>query len=319
MIKSIVEEFLEAHLKDRRPLLLGYSGGPDSRALLELLLECKESLNIDLHLAHVDHGWRKESAQEAEMLRKEAEMLKLPFHLKRLNVEDTANLENRCRELRFNFFEELFCKHNFQALLLAHQADDVSETVIKRIFEGADISFLGGIAPKTQIGKLTILRPLLRVTKKELLDFLEAKKIPFLTDRTNKSPKFLRSKMRNKIFPFLEKEFGKNIQANLLHLGFRAQELKDYLDKKTDDAFTNRKTSICGTFLDFKSLQLEDFETKYLIKRLLQQESVVLSRNDFEQVFFWLNNKCSNKIFLKEKKIIVKDGILFILRLTFVK
>src|SRR5579862_4351474 len=121
-----LSEFLAKHWDGVSPLLLGYSGGPDSKALLYALLEagCRSSL----HLAHVDHGWRSESGEEAAELEKEARGLGLPFHMTRLNL--AANKEAASREARLKFFQALFAKIPFQALLLAHQAGDAAETAL---------------------------------------------------------------------------------------------------------------------------------------------------------------------------------------------
>ena len=82
-----VRDFLSRYFVCGKPILLGFSGGPDSKALLHLLLECRSlRLPFELHLAHVDHGWRPESKNEADILAKEALQLRLPFHLLTLEM-----------------------------------------------------------------------------------------------------------------------------------------------------------------------------------------------------------------------------------------
>ena len=76
----IVKNFLDSKLVPGKPLLLGYSGGPDSKALLYLLLQCRHFYPIDLHVAHVNHGWRPESREEAEILQGEAASLGLSWN-----------------------------------------------------------------------------------------------------------------------------------------------------------------------------------------------------------------------------------------------
>src|SRR5271165_84222 len=104
---------------------------------------CK--MDLDLHIAHVDHGWRPESSAEAEQLKSDVERLKLPFYLKRL--ENIPMKENEARSARLGFFKELYDKLGCQALILGHHGDDQSETVLKRILEGASFSALKGILP----------------------------------------------------------------------------------------------------------------------------------------------------------------------------
>lgn len=145
-VASLTKEFLFVHWDRKKPLLLGYSGGPDSKALLYALLEC----DARPHLAHVDHGWREESRAEAEECRAEAIKLGLPFHTIRLDI---PKKEDAARIARFSFFQSLYRTGPFQALLLAHQADDLAETVLKRTLEGAHLAFLGGMeAASRQFG-----------------------------------------------------------------------------------------------------------------------------------------------------------------------
>ncbi len=137
-----VKEFLKNYWDGKSPLLLGYSGGPDSKALLYALFE---SVGPHLHVAHIDHGWREESRAEAEQIREEIFDLKLPFYTTRLNISFKKNKEEMAREARLHFFLSLFEKVPFQALVLGHHADDLAETALKRLFEGAPLSHLGGM------------------------------------------------------------------------------------------------------------------------------------------------------------------------------
>src|SRR5207253_3170738 len=100
----LVAAFLNRHLKPKGPLLLGFSGGGDSLALLHLLLECRRFIPFDLHLAHIDHGWRQESEEQAAFLGQYAQKLALPFHLHTLKKKlSLKNREAEAREERLKF------------------------------------------------------------------------------------------------------------------------------------------------------------------------------------------------------------------------
>ena len=222
-----VKEFLAAHFREGKPLLVGFSGGPDSTALLHLLMECRRFFSLDLHVCHIDHGWRDESYEEARLLQQQ---VKVPFHTFRL--EGVAKTEDAAREARLEIFEKLYRELECQALVLGHQGDDQSETVLKRILEGAHLTSLGGILPVSIRKEMTIWRPLLTIPKDEILQWLQQKNLSYLEDSTNEDPVYLRGRMRKNIFPWLAAQFGKEIAENLRYFGSSAQELKKYLESR---------------------------------------------------------------------------------------
>lgn len=212
-----VRDFLRPRLTDR-PVILALSGGPDSTCLLALLLKYQKLYPLTLHVAHVDHGWRPESAAEATAL---CASCPVPFHLHTLDMDPTAsNLEDLGRQERLLYFSHLYQELNAEALLMAHQADDQAETVLKRLFEGGP---LHGLLPEKMLHGMRILRPLLDIRKERLLAYLSAANIPYLTDSTNTDPRFLRSRMRQTLIPLLEAHFGKKITGPLCRLAKRFQ------------------------------------------------------------------------------------------------
>lgn len=245
-MRQILKKFLSCHWVPGRPLLLACSGGPDSKALLYLLIEAKQFFNLDLHVAHIDHGWREESGTEAEALKKEVERLGLTFHLKKM--ENVEQKEGTARAGRYVALTEIAQYIDAQAVLLAHQMEDQAETVLKRIFEGATLSSCRGMKEVSCNEKLVLWRPLLSVSKKELMEWLQNLNISYFTDPTNLDPKYLRGRLRTSIFPFLEKEFGKSIVKNLCLLGKRAEKLEEHLIRSA------------------QSIDYDDFVLEYVLK-----------------------------------------------------
>ncbi len=227
-----VLEFLRSQ-GPQAPLLLGVSGGPDSLALLHLLVEACHFFSLELHVAHVDHGWRAESGAEAKILERVVRELGLPFYSSVLEKgEQTKNLEHRAREGRLHFFLNLYREKQFQALVLGHQANDAAETVLKRVLEGASLMSLGGMKPVCHFHGMPIWRPLLNTSKEELAAWLERKQLAAFDDPTNRDPRFLRARMREQLLPALAQVFGKEVQNNLCRLGEAAHEIQAYLRKK---------------------------------------------------------------------------------------
>ncbi len=295
-VKSLTHEFLNVHWDRKKPLLLGYSGGPDSKALLYALLEC----GMIPHLAHIDHGWRKESADEAQALREEAERLGCPFFSVRFELHEKK--EDEARKARFSFFSSLF--PGYEALLLAHQADDLAETVLKRVLEGASLSNLGGMKPVSCQYGMRIWRPFLSVRREAILQFLKERSLNPVLDPSNSDPVYLRSRMRQEIFPFLNEKFGKASTENLSLLSERALELKEYLDRKT--ANVSIQKGPWGVLADLS--HLERIEQRHVLQNIARDESLVLSRDVLEILLNWVElGQKTKHLIVKTKKIVV-DG-----------
>jgi tRNA(Ile)-lysidine synthase len=125
-----VHQYLKQRGQFEKPLLVGFSGGPDSLALAQVLLQ----LGISFHLAHFDHGWREESAKECSELKLWAQERDIPFFTERAKVPDLT--ENGAREQRLAFFKKLYSQGTYEALVLAHHRQDLAETTLKRMLEG---------------------------------------------------------------------------------------------------------------------------------------------------------------------------------------
>ena len=282
-------------------MLLGYSGGPDSKALLYSLLEC----DVVPHIAHVDHGWRQESREEANNLELEARRLGCPFISVRLELK--GKKEEEARRARYAFFSSLFPQ--YEALLLAHQADDLAETVLKRIFEGAHLSHLGAMVPVSHQYGMNIWRPFLNIRKSEIFRFLEERSLRPILDPSNSDPVYLRSRMRGEIFPYLNERFGKEVTENLTLLSKRSIELKEYLDRQSARIPVQRGP--WGVLADLN--QVESIEQRHLLQNIAREESLVLSREVLETLLTWVGSGVKSKFLrVKSKKILVDEGRVWI-------
>lgn len=313
-IYNTLLSFLEKHCNFDKPILLGLSGGPDSLVLLHLLIKCMQKRSFKLGIAHIDHGWRQESAQEASILEELAKSLGLDFHLKKLTPQEMqGNLEAACRNERLQFFSDLCQKYDYQAVILGHHAGDQIETVLKKIFEGVSLPFLGGLQEITSLKKLLVWRPLLKFSKKNILEWVELLKLCPFNDRTNFDSRFLRSRMRTEILPYLSKAFGKQIETSLEKLSHEAQELKEYLDSRVEAALSNVKSSPRGLMLDLSSKGSHPFEIKHIIKQLCKASSFPIS---YEQckvaVHHIINQSADKKIILERCTIHMDRGFLFL-------
>ncbi len=299
-LELFVEQFLKKHHKPDKPLLLALSGGPDSLALFYLLLKYRQNSLLNFSVAHVDHGWREESAAQALQLSELAHLMQVPFYLKKIHPGQlNGNLEAACREERLRFFEKLSQEHDFQAVLVAHHADDQAETVLKRVLEGSSLTSLGSLCEQTNLYGIQLWRPLLKFSKSELQKWLENeghKATKAFEDSTNLDPKFLRGKFRVQIIPQLAKDFGKEVCHNLQHLADEAQEVNVYFQERLKEYLHRIERSKRGLFLDLSMLPpMEPLELKMLVTMICQQNNVCLSRPQRQLAVKFLEEGASNK------------------------
>lgn len=209
-----------------RHLVVAVSGGADSVALLRLLAETDYRLSV----AHLDHQLRDESAADAAFVAELAAQLKLPYYQARIDVAAVArqkglNLEDAARRLRYSFLARTAKQLQADAIVTAHTQDDQAETVLMQLLRGA--ALLKGM-PVRQ-GRL--LRPLLEVSRQELLAVLAALGQGYREDATNGDTRLTRAWLRCELLPQLEARYP-HIKPLLARLGAQQQELADYLQQE---------------------------------------------------------------------------------------
>ncbi len=207
-------------------ILVAVSGGPDSVALLRLLFDLREELDLHLEVAHLQHGIRGvEACEDGRFVARLAEKLGLPFYLKEVSMPairtaaGKGNLEALARDERYRFFGELVCRYGLTKVATAHTRDDQAETLLMWFLRGSGLKGLGGMAPVHQVksaaGELTIIRPLLATSKPEVLDYLCQKSQGFRLDRTNQEPNLLRNWIRLELLPKIHERFGDRLSERL--------------------------------------------------------------------------------------------------------
>lgn len=293
-----------------KKLLLAFSGGSDSTALLYILKALQEELGFALGIAHVDHGWRKESKEEAHLLEKRFASLNIPFHLKVLDPKKmSGNLEQASRNARLQFFEKLCQKEGYEAVILAHHLNDLGETLLKRIFEGASLKGMQGMLPVTQFQSLLLLRPWLNVPKEEISRFLEENNIPYFTDPTNLNPQFLRGNMRTQMIPLLEAQFGKSILAPLARISRESEELNAFMLEKWKPLF---KTGPWKTYLDCREV-LSLFELRWVCREWLSRLNLDVSHDVMDALTVLIQDqKADRKVHLGPYDLEIDRGQLFL-------
>jgi tRNA(Ile)-lysidine synthase len=198
-------------------VLVAVSGGPDSVALLHLFAARATAWRLRLGVAHLDHGLRKESEQDADFIRQLAARLSLTLHAERADVRDLQrrwrlSIEAAGRKARYRFFQETAGRHGYGKVALAHHADDNAETFLLNLLRGSGRLGLGGMPPMREG---CYIRPLIRATRTDILEYLERGNLPALTDPTNADRGFLRNRIRHELIPLLERYYRPGVRAVL--------------------------------------------------------------------------------------------------------
>lgn len=183
-------------------LIVGLSGGVDSVVLLNILMES----GFSCIAAHCNFHLRgDESDRDERFVANWVRMLGIPLHIRHFDTEKYASdkkisIEMAARELRYDWFEQLRQETKAHAIAIAHHKNDSIETFLINLIRGTGIHGLVGIRPG--IGR--IVRPLLCVTRDEILAYADANKLSFVTDSTNLQDEFVRNKIRLKVIPLLQ-------------------------------------------------------------------------------------------------------------------
>ena len=188
-------------------VLAGVSGGPDSVALLYVLLHLAPRWELRIGVAHLNHCLRgSEADKDADFVTELAARLRLPCYQERINVQEYRAsqhicLEDAARQVRYGFLDRIRRQHGYHKTALGHHSGDNAELMLMFLFRGSGLSGLSGIPP---VRNGHIIRPLLYVSREDLMAFLKYNGISFCTDTSNSSSAFLRNRIRHEIIPHIQ-------------------------------------------------------------------------------------------------------------------
>jgi tRNA(Ile)-lysidine synthase len=229
-LAAAVERALRRHamLAGGERVLVAVSGGADSVALLHLLVALAPRWRLDLHVLHVDHGLREDSAADAAFVRGLAAGLGVPAAVARVTVPPGGSREAAAREARYAALEAEADRVGAARIAVGHTADDQAETVLMRVLAGAGVRGLAGIPPV----RGRIVRPLLEVRHARLVEALAAAGVAWREDPTNRDPKFWRNRLRHEVLPWLETTHAPHAVAALARVARLARAAADALDRQ---------------------------------------------------------------------------------------
>ncbi len=218
-------------------VVAGISGGADSVCLLFVLQEWRKKYGLEIQVVHVNHGIRPEAGEDARFVEKLCQRFDIPFYLKNADIPKLAG-DNKCseeeagRNFRYQVFEEVAKETDATRIAVAHNQNDLAETMLFNLFRGSGLKGLTGIAPIR--GK--IIRPLLCVERVEIEDYLSQIGQDYCHDATNEGDDYTRNRIRHHILEYAKKEIAPSCVQRMGQTAEILTETEDYLSGQTQDA-----------------------------------------------------------------------------------
>ncbi|MCJ8015061.1 tRNA lysidine(34) synthetase TilS [Paenibacillus sp. KQZ6P-2] len=272
-------------------IIVAVSGGPDSVALLHVLHQISNRyIPLRLICAHVHHGLRAESDQEAELVRSLAQQLNLPFEMVRIDVpsymkESGKGFEEAARDKRYAFLHETAQRHGAASIALAHHADDQAETVLLHLLRGSGLGGLKGMKIKRREKNVELIRPFLRIYKTDIMNICRQNGYAYAIDSSNLSNQYRRNAIRLDVLPFLG-QYNGHIRQSLVQLADIAGAEDDYMEQAADHVYHDLVQHKDGG-LHFQTpsfLALHVALQRRLIKLILNYLSAGIEIADFHKI-----------------------------------
>ena len=285
-------------------IVVGFSGGPDSVFLVEMLKKLQHFFNFKIYLVHINHLLRGEDADSDENFSFEyAKKNNLGIFIKRIPVKEIAKelgktLEEVGREERYRFFSEIYEKVGATKIATAHNKDDQIETFLFRLIRGTSLQGLEGIKIKNN----NVIRPISEIYKKDILEYLNKNEIQYKIDKTNFENEFTRNSIRLDLIPFIEERYNIKFKDKIFSLIKEIREnnqnnslnLSDYTD--SENRIILEKTKF-----------LSNFDKKNLLSLFLNKKNIEVNRNKIDEISSLIKSNGTKKIDLDKSYRIVKD------------
>lgn len=267
-------------------ILIAISGGPDSVFLLHFLNKFRRKYKIDIAAVHINHLLRGKDSQRDELFCKAiCDELSIPFFFHRVNVKKYArlnkfSLEVAGRKIRYQYFEKLLNRIDYTKVVTAHNSDDNLETVLLNLVKGTGIKGVAGIPVKRD----KIIRPVLCLSKQEILDYLEENKFEYRVDLSNYSDEFERNYLRNNVIPLVQKNLNPSVKESVLNSSLNLQRFNLFIDeqlKKLKSIVKVEKDSQISFSLN-DVIKIDEFLFAQLIKEVVDEN--FNSKTEFEDI-----------------------------------
>ena len=308
---DLVYNFLEKEIKlnGNDNIVVGVSAGPDSMALLYILIELRKKYNFKIIVAHINHNIREESKEEEEFLRDYCAKNNVIFESMIIKEYGDDNFHNEARNIRYNFYHELIKKYGANYLMTGHHGDDLIETILMRIVRGSTIKGYSGFEKIVDMQNYKIIRPLIYVTKEELENFDKENNIPYRIDKSNYKDKYTRNRYRKYVLPFLKQE-DTRVHEKFLKFSESLQEYDRLLTKLTNIEMARVYKDGIINVNEFKKtdILIERRIIDYIFSLLYQDDLMEIDNRHVDLVIELINSsKASSSIYLPNDYLAIKE------------
>ena len=302
-------KYLDKLIKNDDKVVVATSGGPDSMALLHLVMQVRKQKNMQIICAHVNHNTGRIGQQEEqEYVKNYCEKNNLIFETMKIENYSDDNFENEARNKRYEYFNKLIKKYNASYLFTAHHGDDLIETILMRIVRGSSLKGYAGFSKETEKENYKIIRPLIEITKEDILKYNEENNIKYFIDKTNYDEHYTRNRYRKNILPNLKKE-DKNVHLKFYKFSKLLIEYNNYIDKeiknKKEEIYLNNVLNLDK----FKELEyIIALKLIYSILEDIYQEDLFLITDVHASMIYdlTLSKRANTKIDLPNNLIVIK-------------
>lgn len=299
-------------LSSGEKILIALSGGPDSVFLLHFLNKFKKKFRIEIGAVHINHKLRGKDSERDELFCKAVcDELSIPIYTLRKDVKSYSkknkiSLESAGRKIRYDFFEKVAKDNMYPKIATAHNADDNAETVLLNLIKGTGLKGIAGIPVKRN----NIIRPILSLTKKEILNYLDKNQFEYRIDESNLSNDFERNFLRNEIIPLIQKNINPSFSNSTLNTSLNLQQLNSGLTEivgALKSAVKVRHNKIVSIPIEYIK-KSKAFIISYSLKEIIDENfSVKIESGDLKKIFLLTKKQSGKSEELSEKLIALKE------------